>query len=72
MLKMRMEMPEEFKGSLDVLLLDGIPLEGDELGLGEVEVSRKGVIDPENVCGFILPPGEKLANNISLSTPRTV
>ena len=62
----------KIKGSLDVLMPDGILLEDDELELGEVEVSREGVIDPENACGFVLSSIEKFANIFSPSTPRMV
>ena len=39
------------KGSLDSFILpDGIPLEDDDLELGEVEISSDGLIHPESAC----------------------
>ena len=38
------------KGSLDSLMQDGMPLEDDDLDMGEVEVSSDGLLHPETAC----------------------
>ena len=38
------------KGSLDPMMPGGMPLEDDDLELGEVEISSDGLLHPETAC----------------------